>query len=147
MNKPFYHFWSPASGPIGGIIMALILTALIMLAGALFGGCSTIAPADVPETGDIAWDGSFHDGGIVAQLKDTAGHQTGLRVTQFWIDQFKARVATWGKDLVPPLTAANCLAGTFAMPDVPGRGPTFFVPNSTQAADAKLARRQKNHLP
>ena len=85
-----------------------------------FIGCSTVTPAHVTPAGhSVAFDGPWQDAGIPDALnpvKAANGQQIGLRVTQFYMDALKSRVAKYGARLTPPLTLANYLAGSHQMP-------------------------------
>ena len=121
--------------------------ATLLFMGLTLTGCHTIAPRPVLPPVLAAYDGSFADAGVPAAvnpIRASNGSVIGWRVTAFWLVAYKARVAQWGKDLVPAMTAGNCLAGIYQMPDLPGRGPTWFVPNAAQAADGDMAALARN---
>ena len=118
-------------------------TVLIILA-VMLAACNTVAPVPVVAH-STAYDGSFGDAGILEVRKDADGKQIGLRVTGFYMGTLRDRVKRFGARLSPAVTLDNYLpASVHFMPDVPGRGETWFVPNSVQVIDAKLAQFERD---
>jgi hypothetical protein len=118
-------------------------TILIFMA-VILAACNTVAPVPVAAH-STAYDGSFGDAGILNVEKAVNGQQIGLRVTAFYMSTLRARVQKFGSRLTPAVTLDNYLpASVHFMPDVPGRGETWFVPNSVQDIDAKLAQFERD---
>ena len=117
------------------------LSSAVLLA---FSGCSTVAPVNVAPPSQIAFDGPYQDAGILNVEKAVDGRQIGLRVTAFYVSKYRERVKRFGSRLSPTLTLDNCMDGTHFMPDVPGRGETWFVPDALQFANSQMAVFERN---
>ena len=84
MKTPFYHFWHPGSGPVGGFFMGLAFLA----AWALLASCTIIAKPSPRARIGLGW------------LLDA---KTG-KISQQGREAYNSLIPDWGKYRVPPVT-------------------------------------------
>jgi hypothetical protein len=125
------------------VIKGFFTVSVLAFGGLCLAGCSTVAPVPV-QTTQTAFDGAHQDAGILEVRRSPDGKQIGLRVTAFYMAKLRDRVSRFGARLSPPVTLDTIMAEVNLMPDVPGRGETWFVPNSVQVIDAQLAQLERD---